>query len=528
MRKIRIILIILVICFITPILIVGCEQQSKNPSVFTKKDKEPMNISIAIWDIGTAFNMGEQDKILQKIQKKFNIVFKPINLSRTNWTEELQRYAAAGSLPDIVFNDIINTATYEAWVDKKIVRAIPSDMSKYPLLKTYVDKKENEIFRRKDGDFYMIPRLTYSSEDMWALDRCVVVRKDWMESLGIADPQNFFQFKEMLRKFKTMDPDKNGVDDTMGFTAVNMNLLEALYLGIFPELSNIERGWMKEDNRWMPVYNSKRVADALSCVKELYDEGLMSADFAYQNSTQARDDFIQGKVGAVASQYNILAETYHTQNPQSSFTDIAKVLPMWKAPDGERYRFTTSSIWSESYISANVNDEKMDKILELYNYLLSDEATELLSFGMDEKDAIMKQVQTQYPEQEYQDIKEVYPSVDVFRNLVSWWEMKAYKDNLQNTLQYGEKSVRYSIAQLEWYGKNTKRVNYNYDIIFMSTPSKNLLPTHKNIHNEMLKIIVGSQPAKKAWEAAITKIRNDTTLNQAIEEVTNRAQQMGL
>ena len=48
--------------------------------------------------------------------------------------------------------------------------------------------------------------------------RTLFVRKDWMEKLGIDDPQTAEEFIEMCVRFVTDDPDGNGEDDTLGFT----------------------------------------------------------------------------------------------------------------------------------------------------------------------------------------------------------------------------------------------------------------------------------------------------------------------
>lgn len=521
---------ILTFVVIVSLMTIGCSPTEKNQNEEIISKSPPTVISVAFWEIAEAFANGENDRILKKIQDDLNIKLVPVNISVSNWSQELQRYASSGEFPDIAFHDIFGTYTYESWIKNNTIRAIPTDLSNYPLIEEYINQDCNKYFRRSDGNMYMIPRITYSSEDMWALDRSIVVRKDWMERLNIDDPTNFSEFKQMLKEFVTKDPDNNGKNDTMGFNAVNMNLLEAIYLGIFPEMSNIERGWIKEDDKWMPVYNSKKVGDALACVKELYDEGLLDPNFAYQRDNRAREDFINGKVSTVATQFQSLAEEWNNKYPNKPITDVAKILPMWKAPDGNKYRFTTTLYWSESYFSSKVDDEKMDKILQLYNYLLSDDASMLLYFGVEGVD--FKRTDGQptalHNTGQIKDLRDVYPSLDVFRELVSWNNQQCYNNSINSYSCYGEEAVKYGIEQLDWFKKNTQRVNYNYDITFMSTPAKNLLPSHKIIHDEMLKIIVGNENAKAAWDSAINKIRNETTLNLAIEEVTNKANELGI
>ncbi|MHC1748919.1 MAG: hypothetical protein AB9856_11325 [Cellulosilyticaceae bacterium] len=525
MKRMKIISGVMVVILVVQGIFAGCAVKTNG----VVEKEAPIEISIAFWNIGQIFAGGESDEVLKKIQQDLNIVLKPINITKSNWAEELQRYAAFGELPDIIFHDSVGSSTYEAWIGQQLVRPIPKDLSQYPFLEAYVNQEYNDIFRRNDGNLYMIPRITYPKEEMWALDRCIIVRKDWMEQLGIRDPQNFNEFKQMLKKFVTLDPDKNGKNDTLGFTAVNMNLLEAIYLGIFPELSNSERGWIKEDGEWMPVYNSKKVGQALGCVKELYDEGLIDSNFAYQTSNEAKENFINGKVGAVAVQYHGLAEEWHLKNPNQPFTEVAKVLPMWPAPDGNRYRFTTSLHWSETYISSGVDDKKLDKILELYNYILSDEADRLLNYGIEgvdwEED---KNGEIILHNNMLKDIKTIYPSVEIFRSLAAWHQEELYEERLENYMRFGKEATKYGIEALKWQKENTKCVDYNYKIVFMPSPAKNLLPTNKVIQDYMLKAILGDKPAAVAWEGYMDKIRQETPLNRAINEMTEKANELGI
>ncbi len=461
--------------------------------------KERMSISIGMWDIGQKL---ARDEVLSAIEDKFDIILKPVNVNYTNWTQEYQKMAASDSLPDIIVHDIIGSATYSAWLAQGIIRPLPSKLKDYPNLEAYMDSEYIQNFKESDGGIYFVPRMTYPEESLWALDRCIVVRKDWLEELKLELPQNDEEFREVLKAFTNSDFDGDGEKNTIGLATENMNTLEAIYLSVFPELSNIERGWMQEEGRWMPVYASKRTGEALAYTKELYDSGLLDRQFPYRTIPEAFSLFTEGKSGALCCQYFNLVKYWDETDPDHMSLDKIAVIKPWPAEDGNRYSFTSSLHWSELYFSSGVSDAKMDRILKLFDYLLSEEAKDLFYHDGD----------TEWLNQN--------PSIEVFSTLVSWNQQEFYEKSPSAVGIYGEENLDYAIELMDWYRNNTTTVHYNNKITFLSTPSKLLLPTYQEIKDDMIQTIMGKKDAKKAWEEVLEKYRSETPLEAAIKEVT--------
>jgi putative aldouronate transport system substrate-binding protein len=460
---------------------------------------DKMIIRIGMWDIAD-YLIG--DEVLSTIEDRFQVILEPVNVNYTNWTQEYQKMAASNSLPDIIVHDIVGSATYAAWVAQGKIRPLPSDLSAYPNFQNYMNAEYIQNFREKTGELYLIPRLTYSDEKLWALDRCIVMRKDWLERLNLDLPQSYEEFKAVIKAFSESDFDGDGKKNTIGLATENMNTVEALYLNIFPELSNVERGWMKEDELWMPVYASKKTGDALSYTKELYDLGLLDKEFAYRTIKEAFSLFTEGKAGAICCQYFNLLKHWKTVDDKDDYLDKIVVLKPWPTEDGNTYSFTSSLHWSELYINEQVDDEKMDKILEIFDFLLSKEADELF-YRKDDP-----------------NWRDNNPSIEALSTLVSWNQDNIYNKTDASIEIYGEANIDYAIELMDWYQSQTKGVDLNNEIIFTSTPSKLLLPTYQEIKDDMIRVIVGKEPANKSWEKVLEKYRSNTPLVQAINEVT--------
>ena len=63
-----------------------------------------------------------------------------------------------------------------------------------------------------------------------------------------------------------------------------------------------------------------------------------------------------------------------------------KIAKLYPGVDGKKYYFVDTEPWSESYISANVDDAKMAAICKLYDFLYSEEGKRLVFCGIEGED----------------------------------------------------------------------------------------------------------------------------------------------
>src|SRR5690606_10612517 len=134
-------------------------------------------------------------------------------------------------VPDGIYTDKVNTAlttnslktaTFVKYTDYIMVKnAIRSGafweigpyLDQYPNLK-HLDKG---ILQQAsvDGKIYGLYTERPSSR------QGIIIRKDWLDTLGLAEPQTIDDLYEVLRQFTQKDPDRNGMNDTFGLTDRN-------------------------------------------------------------------------------------------------------------------------------------------------------------------------------------------------------------------------------------------------------------------------------------------------------------------
>jgi putative aldouronate transport system substrate-binding protein len=240
---------------------------------------------------------------------------------------------------------------------------------------------------------YFLPRFMYSDPAYWSMDRGLIVRKDWMEKLGISDPKTEEDYINMAVAFAKEDPDGNGQDDTAGFAPHEIGFLFSQTWTGFGYTDGMY--WVKDaDGKYvMPIAEEKAFALA-QFLKKMYKAGGLDPDFATLEGNQAIDKFAAGKLGLIGRQVSpkhlrILMDAWVLAQPDKNFVDTIAILP-GPSVDGSYTRLSVPSYWSETYIEANVDDDKMDRILQLYNWLYSQEGMYMMQWGFEGKDWTME------------------------------------------------------------------------------------------------------------------------------------------
>src|SRR4029453_16400938 len=231
--------------------------------------KEPMEISIAFWDVEAEVAKIDKDPIMQDILKKFNIKIKPVNTTWDDYAQKIQMWAASGQLPDVFAIDAVGTQYQRKWVDQGVVAALP-DLTPYPNLAKYFEAPDIKGLA-VDGKQYTIPRRMFPSVDWSALDRLVYYRWDLAQKAGITkEPETWDEFKAMLDAIVKADPEGKKIT---GLTAAQVKMIGGLFwLYGNPVATSDGSGadfkWIKEDGKFIPAVFSKNALPAIQNMKD--------------------------------------------------------------------------------------------------------------------------------------------------------------------------------------------------------------------------------------------------------------------
>lgn len=207
-------------------------------------------------------------------------------------TERLNAALASNSLADIVSLTEINNTTVRSSLASGMFWDVEPYLEEFPnLAEISEDRLESS---RIDGHIYGVPFLKPIAR------YGVLVRKDWLDNLGLDVPSTLEELAAVAQAFTEGDPDGNGVDDTVGFVERD----ESFNVG-FRSLSGYfgADNWftITDDDEVMPSFMQPEYKEAMEWFRNIYDNGWMNSDFAVMAKNDQKNYIVQGRGGIVLS-----------------------------------------------------------------------------------------------------------------------------------------------------------------------------------------------------------------------------------
>ncbi len=436
-----------------------------------------------------------EDMYTDIINEKFNVKINATNYAYEDWDTMVNTAINGNNLTDTIqFNlKAYNFgSTYESWVDFGMLKALPDNMSKWPNLKNMLDNISNIDALKIDGKLYGIPIANDIKNPQKDFSNFTYVyRRDWAKKIDEMYPDREPVYRE--GDVYTWDEFKRLCD------AFNTN---------FKALSGMSQGSVLVDEEWAFPSVTNFYKDAPHCYAK-DDSGKAIANFAgqkYLAGLEVAKDFVSGKKIYSQDQFNfaankanqlylggqaaILYDNYSLANYiklRKLFKASQKLVDLddgtaflkIKGPDGKFALEGTENWFSMTMFNADISDKKQEKILDILDYLLTEEGTRLAIYGKEgydysivdgkvvlsemgwEKDSMTGQYATKTNGAKYlrymatlgNDTKSYDPFTeqDAFNLLNAWQEeMKAAKA-----------------------AGNLRVVKEPADVSWMSTPSKN-------------------------------------------------------
>lgn len=227
-----------------------------------------------------------------------------------------------------------------------------------------------------DGRMYYVPQRVLTKNYM----PLFMVNTRWLDAVGLKEPATLDEFTEMLRKFKTDDPNGNGQADEIPFSldpkflpmafgpSFGMDLYTQFYAD---DAGKVHFGYYE------PAYE-----DYLTYLNGLYGEGLLPVDFASTTSDQVTSRFSQNVTGATfnfswytSMVYSPLFEDYDPNVP------LIKGIAPLAGPNGDRFYVGRTPVSGIFGISKNAKNPEL--AFKFLDYASSEEAQTYYTWGIE-------------------------------------------------------------------------------------------------------------------------------------------------
>ena len=341
-----------------------------------------------------------EDMYTDIINEMFGVSIKASNYAYEDWDTMVNTAINGNNLTDTIqFNlKAYNFgSTYEEWVNFGMLKALPDDMSKWPNLKAMLDNISDIDALKIDGKLYGIPVANDIKNPQKDFSNFTYVyRRDWAKQIDELNKDKA-GYQPVYREGDVYTWD----EFTRLCDAFNTN---------FKTLSGMSQGSVLVDEEWAFPSVTNFYKDAPHCYAKDAD-GKAIANFAgekYLSGLEVAKDFVSTKKIYSQDQYNfapnkanqlylggqaaILYDNYSLANyiklrklfkasqKQVDLDDGTAFLKI-KGPDGKFALEGTENWFSMTMFNADISNKKQEKILDILNYLLSEEGTRLAIYG---------------------------------------------------------------------------------------------------------------------------------------------------
>jgi putative aldouronate transport system substrate-binding protein len=240
---------------------------------------------------------GPAKKIITEELKKAGIESVDYNVQLATgdeYTTKLNLLAASDELPDFFSVDL---QTMTRYADEGLIMPLDDMLKNSPDLMKLIRQEDIENLKY-NGKIYGLP-VGYRPEPFNGPNvDGLVIRKDWLDNLGLKEPKTLDELHAVLRAFTFDDPDKNGQDDTYGLSGIkttHFNFVFGAY-GIASAHKNAIY-WTERDGQLKPGFTVPEAKEALTVLQQWYREGLIDPEFPVMEMKQLSEKVINSKVG---------------------------------------------------------------------------------------------------------------------------------------------------------------------------------------------------------------------------------------
>jgi putative aldouronate transport system substrate-binding protein len=296
-----------------------------------------------------------------------------------NANEKLTAAIASDKLADVVTLGGLDGSVQRSALQSGQFWDIEEYLKDYPNL-SKIDPQTIEA-AKLDGHLYGVPMQKFKAR------YGVLVRQDWLDTLGLEVPHTIDDLAEVARAFTNDDPDGNGKDDTTGF----IDRLESFDLGYRSLSGYFGAGSVFElddDDNIVASFSTDAFKEGMEWYRGLYEEGAVNNEFVTVQKQNQYDAIAQGKGGIMvtglfeATNLFTLAQSSNPDTPMAwaqvndmTYKDVPRrILSDTNGGVGGWYAIPKSQVKTE---------EELKTVLDVLDKMSDEESFSLMTNGIE-------------------------------------------------------------------------------------------------------------------------------------------------
>ncbi|MDR1568933.1 MAG: extracellular solute-binding protein [Oscillospiraceae bacterium] len=224
----------------------------------------------------------------QELEKKTNIHIEFEPIKDGDWQTKTNLMFASGDYPDLIIGGANGRVDIEEYgVNQGILLPIEDYIAEnMPIYSERLQlNNANASIPASDGHTYFIGNLTAQNVNH---DGNFFINKTWLDKLGLEIPTTVDELTEVLRAFKTQDPNGNGIADEVPMNAADLiHQTQGVYthFALFGvPLNRFVYAAIDAQDKVYFIGDAPGFRDAVEWLNLLYSEGLMDPEVITQDS----------------------------------------------------------------------------------------------------------------------------------------------------------------------------------------------------------------------------------------------------
>lgn len=296
MKKIAVLLLCMVCVLVA---FAGCQKEET-------RDPNTIIIGIAATSVVTDYETNAYTLWLEEVTG-YNIEIEKFAYDNSSYSTQISTLVTAGKpLPDIMWNFRLGDKVIREYGEDGVfidLKPYFEDKEKsanfWQMYETYLTAEEQSRVWQMihsdsrteggDGPIYVYPTVETSLIDI--LDFQPYINQTWLKTLGLKEPTTWNELVEVLRAFKTRDPNGNGKPDEVPLIGakdgLGSNTLDWL-MNFFIYCNDTYYFNVGADGELYLPYIEDAYRQGLIEIKKLFDEGLIAAQTLTYNTSDMK------------------------------------------------------------------------------------------------------------------------------------------------------------------------------------------------------------------------------------------------
>ena len=227
-----------------------------------------------------------------------------------------------------------------------------------------------------DGHVYYIPG-SLAGIDIGALpSQGWFIRQDWLDKLGLETPTTVDELYEVLKAFKTQDPNGNGIDDEIPLFRRDGSI------GFLYTLFAINKGWYEVDGETHYGAVEEAYKNAVANIAKWYKEGIIDKEI-FTRGGQAREQLLSGNLGGCTHDWFSSTGAYNDAYKDSvPGIDLEPFAPPADI-NGNVVEDHSRMVLHELGWGISKDNKHPEETMKYFDFWMSKEGQDLRSFGVE-------------------------------------------------------------------------------------------------------------------------------------------------